>query len=177
MFFTEQVRIGDLLIANVDAPTALASWTTVQSNVDLATATVAGIASFSSSNFAVSAAGAVTIKNNGVILGTETTGNYVKKVTTATGLDGAVDSEGGTAAIALDFNELSADLGDMFITLTDGEPTPKKSTPAQAATILNAESTYAVTSTANATVVRTSVDVVTISTSSAIAHRCCDGID
>ena len=151
-FFTEQVRIGDLLIANSASPTALADWTTVQGNVDLATTTVAGIASFSSSNFAVSAAGSVTIKNNGVILGTETTGNYVKKVTTATGLDGAVDSEGGTAAIALDFNELSADLGDMFITLTDGEPTPKKSTPAQAATILNAESTYAVTITANATV-------------------------
>ena len=61
-FFTEQVRIGDLLIANVDAPTALASWTTVQGNVDLATTTVAGIASFSADNFAVSAAGAVTIK-------------------------------------------------------------------------------------------------------------------
>ena len=152
LFFTEQVRIGDLLIANVDAPTALASWTTVQGNVDLATTTVAGIASFSADNFAVSAAGAVTIKNNGVILGTETTGNYVKKVTTDTGLDGAVDSEGGTAAIALDFNELPAEVGDMFITLTDGEPTPKKSTPAEAAAILNAESSVAATITATGTV-------------------------
>ena len=152
VFFTEQLRIGDLLIANVDAPTALASWTTVQSNVDLATTTVAGIASFSADNFAVSAAGAVTIKNNGVILGTETTGNYVKKVTTDTGLDGAVDSEGGTAAIALDFNELPAEVGDMFITLTDGEPIPKKSTPAEAASLLNGQSTYAATITATGVV-------------------------
>ena len=152
-FFTEQVRIGDLLIANSDAPTALADWTTVQGNVDLATTTVAGIASFSSSNFAVSAAGAVTIKNNGVILGTETTGNYVKKVTTATGLDGAVDSEGGTAALALDFSELGTDAqAQIFITLVDGEAVPKRTTAAQAATALNAESTFAATITANATV-------------------------
>ena len=152
-FFTEQVRIGDLLIANSASPTALADWTTVQGNVDLATTTVAGIASFSSSNFAVSAAGSVTIKNNGVILGTETTGNYVKKVTTATGLDGAVDSEGGTAAIALDFSELGTDAqGQIFITLVDGEAVPKRTTAAQAATALNAESTYAATITANATV-------------------------
>ena len=139
-------------VPNLDA-TTLANWTTVQGNVDLATTTVAGIASFSASNFAVSAAGAVTIKNNGVILGTETTGNYVKKVTTATGLDGAVDSEGGTAAIALDFSELGTDAqGQIFITLVDGEAVPKRTTAAQAATALNAESTYAATITANATV-------------------------
>ena len=152
-FFTEQVRIGDLLIANSDAPTALADWTTVQGNVDLATTTVAGIASFSSSNFAVSAAGAVTIKNNGVILGTETTGNYVATLATSTGLDNTTGTgEGSAPTVSLDFNELSEDLGDMFITLTDGEPTPKKSTPAQAASLLNGQSTYAATITANATV-------------------------
>ena len=153
LFFTEQVRIGDLLIANVDAPTALASWTTVQGNVDLATTTVAGIASFSASNFAVSAAGAVTIKNNGVILGTETTGNYVANVTTGTGLDGAVASETGTAALALDFSELGADAqSEIFITLVDGETVPKRTTRSEAATALNAESTFAATITANATV-------------------------
>jgi hypothetical protein len=152
-FFTEQVRIGDLLIANVDAPTALASWTTVQGNVDLATTTVAGIASFSADNFAVSAAGAVTIKNNGVILGTETTGNYVANVTTGTGLDGAVASEGGTAALALDFSELGTDTeAQIFITLVDGESVPKRTTAANAAIALNSESTFAATITANATV-------------------------
>lgn len=65
-FFTEQVRAGDFLIANQDAPTALAEWTTVQSNIDLASTTTPGIASFSSDNFAVSAAGQVTVKNGGI---------------------------------------------------------------------------------------------------------------
>ena len=65
-FFSEQVRVGDLLIANSDAPTALGDWTTVQSNIDLATTTTPGIASFSSASFAVSAAGQVTIKTGGV---------------------------------------------------------------------------------------------------------------
>jgi len=43
LFFTEQVRVGDLLIAEQDAPTALTSWTTVQNNIDLASPTQVGI--------------------------------------------------------------------------------------------------------------------------------------
>ncbi len=43
LFFTEQVRVGDVLIAETDAPTALADWTTVQNNVDLADLTTVGI--------------------------------------------------------------------------------------------------------------------------------------
>ena len=43
LFFTEQVRIGDSLIANINTPTTLADWTRVQSNVDLATLTTVGI--------------------------------------------------------------------------------------------------------------------------------------
>ncbi len=42
-FFTEQVRVGDSLIAKVDTPTTLADWTTVQSNIDLATLTTVGL--------------------------------------------------------------------------------------------------------------------------------------
>jgi len=42
-FFTEQVRVGDVLIAEVDAPTALADWTTVQNNIDLADLSTVGI--------------------------------------------------------------------------------------------------------------------------------------
>ena len=42
-FFTEQVRVGDVLIAESDAPTTLADWTTVQNNVDLASLTQVGI--------------------------------------------------------------------------------------------------------------------------------------
>ena len=43
LFFTEQVRVGDVLIAEQDAPTALADWTTVQNNIDIATASSIGI--------------------------------------------------------------------------------------------------------------------------------------
>ena len=43
LFFTEQVRVGDLLIANIDTPITLADWTTVQNNVDLADLTTVGI--------------------------------------------------------------------------------------------------------------------------------------
>ena len=43
LFFTEQVRVGDVLIANNNAPTTLAEWTTVQNNIDLADASTVGI--------------------------------------------------------------------------------------------------------------------------------------
>jgi hypothetical protein len=42
-FFTEQVRVGDSLIAKVNSPTTLADWTTVQGNTDLATLTTVGL--------------------------------------------------------------------------------------------------------------------------------------
>ena len=42
-FFTEQVRVGDFLIAQQDAPTTLANWVTVQNNIDLATASTVGL--------------------------------------------------------------------------------------------------------------------------------------
>lgn len=43
LFFTEQVRIGDVLIAETDGPTILSDWTIVQNNVDLASLTQIGI--------------------------------------------------------------------------------------------------------------------------------------
>jgi hypothetical protein len=43
LFFTEQARVGDVIIAEVDAPTTLADWTTVQNNIDLASASQIGI--------------------------------------------------------------------------------------------------------------------------------------
>ena len=153
-FFTEQVRIGDLLIANNDSPTTLAEWTTVQGNVDLATTTVAGIASFSSDNFAVSAAGAVTIKNNGVILGTETTGNYVQSITTeGDGLTGGVASEGSTAALSLTLGSISGGVGTDFVMADSGTAGSQYLAPlADAASSINGQLTYATTITANATV-------------------------
>jgi hypothetical protein len=42
-FFGEQLRVGDVLIAEINNPTALADWTTVQNNIDLASLTQVGI--------------------------------------------------------------------------------------------------------------------------------------
>ena len=42
-FFGEQLRVGDVLIAEIDNPTSLADWTTVQNNIDLASLTQVGI--------------------------------------------------------------------------------------------------------------------------------------
>jgi len=49
LFFTEQVRIGDLLIAESNTPTQLSDWTTVQNNVDLADLTTVGLGNVNSS--------------------------------------------------------------------------------------------------------------------------------
>ena len=46
LFFTEQVRVGDLLISEIDqaaGTSALGNWTTVQNNIDLADLTTVGI--------------------------------------------------------------------------------------------------------------------------------------
>jgi hypothetical protein len=64
-----------------------------------------GIASFSTDNFLVSS-GVVTIKDNGVALGTETTGNYVESVAAGNNsivITGA-DAEGATKTVSLGDN-------------------------------------------------------------------------
>lgn len=87
-FFTEVVEVGDLLIADSDAPTALTDWVTVQNNIGIATTTVAGIASFPQAQFGVTAAGAVSIKASGVSAGTYGSDSLVPRITI--GADGRV---------------------------------------------------------------------------------------
>ena len=153
-FFDEVVGIGDVLISDVDSPTTLAQWTTVQSNIDLATTTTVGIASFSADNFAVSGAGEVTIKDDGVILGTETTGSYVEKVTIATdGLLGAVDAESATADLSLDLGALQAGEGTEFVMSDAGTGSDAYLTPiADAAALINATQSHVATIVSNAVV-------------------------
>jgi len=91
-FFTEVVEVGDLLIADSDSPTALTDWVTVQNNIGLATTTVPGIASFSATNFNVSQAGAVSIKNTGVTAGIYGSASSVPRIT--------VSSTGQISAVA-----------------------------------------------------------------------------
>jgi len=48
-FFGEQLRVGDVIIAEVDDPSALTDWTTVQNNIDLASLTQVGIGNVNAS--------------------------------------------------------------------------------------------------------------------------------
>lgn len=59
VFFTEQVRVGDSLIANVNSPTTLAQWTKVQSNIDIATSATLGLVKLNSDTVQTVAANAV----------------------------------------------------------------------------------------------------------------------
>jgi len=82
-----------------------------------------GVASFSSDNFDVSS-GAVTIKDNGVILATETTGDYVQNITGGTGIDstGATSGENIAHTLSIDLNELTTETSiadDDFIAMVD----------------------------------------------------------
>ena len=69
---------------------------------ELASTSNIGVASFSSDNFAV-ASGVVTVKNNGIILGTETTGNYMSGISGTANEITVVHSagEGSSATVSL----------------------------------------------------------------------------
>ena len=142
-FFTEQVRAGDVLIANNNAPTTLAEWTTVQNNIDIATTTTVGIASFSADNFAVDANGNVTIKDNGVILGTETTGNYVATIGEGAGIDvTGSGSETAAVTVTLNLNELTVGTGPTHLSGNDGSGNTRKFTIAAVADEITAATGY-----------------------------------
>ena len=71
-FFGEAVEVGDLLIAEIDNPTALTDWTTVQNNIDLATDSVPGIANFPTAGGLSITSGAVSLPDTGAIAGSYT---------------------------------------------------------------------------------------------------------
>ena len=74
-FWSPTLNIGDLVIANIDNPTAIADWTEVQSNIDVATDTVQGIANFPTSGGLSVTGGAVSIADTTVAAGTYTNTN------------------------------------------------------------------------------------------------------
>jgi hypothetical protein len=87
-FFTEAVKIGDTLIAEEDMAinggSALSKWTTVQSNIDVATATTVGLASFPTGNkgLDITAAGAVSAQT---FSAANLTGGYVPDASSLSG--------------------------------------------------------------------------------------------
>ena len=74
-FWSPTLGIGDLIIANQDNPASGADWTEVQSNVDLATDTVKGIASFPTAGGLSVTAGEVSMPTSGVTAGAYTNTN------------------------------------------------------------------------------------------------------
>ena len=87
-FFTEAVEIGDTIIAEedmaVNGGSALSKWTTIQNNIDIATATTVGIASFPTGNngLDITAAGAVSAQ---IFSGANLTGGYVPDASSLSG--------------------------------------------------------------------------------------------
>jgi len=71
-FWSPTLGIGDLVIANQDNPTSASEWTEVQSNIDVATDTVQGIANFPTAGGLSITAGAVSMPDTGVTAGSYT---------------------------------------------------------------------------------------------------------
>ena len=64
-FYGEQLRVGDVLISEVNNPAALADWTTVQNNIDLASLTQIGIGNVNAGTgiSVIYSAGTATVTN------------------------------------------------------------------------------------------------------------------
>lgn len=82
-FWSTILRIGDVIIAEQDNPTAEANWTEVQNNIDIASATIPGIVKFPTGNNQIDIAvdGGATAKIFGN--GGDITGGYVPDATSA----------------------------------------------------------------------------------------------
>ena len=106
-FFGEQLRVGDVLIAEVNSPSSLADWTTVQNNIDLASLTQVGIGNVAAGT-GISVAysnGTATVTNTdtnsaNTATGTITAGNTSGTVThnfgTLNTIVQTIDSSGNT---------------------------------------------------------------------------------
>ena len=112
LFFTEQVRVGDVLIAENDAPTTLAEWTTVQDNVDLADLTTVGIGN-------VNPGGAIDVSySNGTatVSVEDSTATSKGAVIVAPGVGISVSYSNGTATVT---NTQTNSANTYAVTITD----------------------------------------------------------
>jgi hypothetical protein len=99
-FFTEQVRVGDVLIAEVDAPTALSDWTTVQNNIDLASLTQVGIGNVNAGTGIT-----VTYSNGTATVSKDVTNQSAKRVVLIDVISGITRTEaGGITTFTLDMS-------------------------------------------------------------------------
>ena len=98
-FLGEQLRVGDVLIAEINNPSSLTDWTTVQNNIDLASLTQVGIGNVNAGNgiSVAYASGTATVTNTdtntaNTATGTITAGNLSGTVTHAFGINTIVQT-------------------------------------------------------------------------------------
>ena len=121
-FYGETLRVGDVVIANIANPTSLADWTTVQSNIDLATAGTSitaarGLAGFDSNDFTVTG-GFVEIIDKGYVPYTGATQNVDLGTRTLTSGDLTVNHTSGSGT-AVTINK-GGDGAGLLINKTSG---------------------------------------------------------
>lgn len=80
-FWNPALEVGDLIIANQDNPTSAADWTEINKNIDVATATVQGIANFPTTGGLSVTAGAVSLAASGVKAATYGAADTVSEIT------------------------------------------------------------------------------------------------
>lgn len=80
-FWSPALEVGDLIIANQDNPTSASDWTEINKNIDVATATVQGIANFPTAGGLSVTAGAVSIPASGVKAATYGKADTVSQIT------------------------------------------------------------------------------------------------
>jgi hypothetical protein len=132
-FFGEQVRVGDSLIANQNAPTLLTQWTKVQSNIDVATDTVLGLVKLGAAGTAggtAAAIGSATARTYSVqfnsnsqlvvnVPWTDTIGRVEQATTVNSGGSGAFlgidipNPTAGTVVVGLSINGLADTAADI----------------------------------------------------------------
>lgn len=110
-FFGEQLRVGDVLIAEVDDPSALADWTTVQNNIDLASLTQVGIGNVNASTASPLDGLSVTYSS-----GTATVGLDIDSLAQGLPSSGNADAylayydDGAGANKKIDFDQLAGEI-------------------------------------------------------------------
>tara|TARA_R110001632_G_C11350460_1_gene418353 strand:- start:98 stop:1606 length:1509 start_codon:yes stop_codon:yes gene_type:complete len=112
-FFSTTLEVGDLIIAEIDTPTTDANWTDIQNNIDVATATVQGIANFPTAGGLTVSAGAVSMTNTGT--GAGSVGSASQSLSITTDTKGRVTARSAqsiaiTASQVTDFSTEGTDL-------------------------------------------------------------------